>query len=402
LLGLPELQGEILGIPKAVAAGLISPWYLADGPVRFVLASSYSQQMVRTAGPVAPVLSQWLELVRQQAPMVAVLPLALPGLVWLFRQRARAGTYVLLAYLVTTGAALWYLIVVKEDGDHFIPGHVFTVVWSAAGLEAVVRWLSRHWRLAGWRYGAVVALVACVPLYNVAWHYPEARADRQVGVRAGAEAILAQPLPEGAMLAGNWSDITPLIYLQRIEGLRRDLWVIHGDQAGIGDVLLPRAKAQGTPLYVLRATPAGLRLLPFPPSETISISYPADLLLGGMIRWHGHDRPAGPVAPGSALAITLYWEATSAVDRNWTTFIHLVDQGGERVAQVDQVPLEHLRPPKEWEPGELVADPYELVLPEDLLPGHYSLIFGWYSGDERLIWADGQDFQSLGEVEVQR
>ncbi len=100
------------------------------------------------------------------------------------------------------------------------------------------------------------------------------------------------------------------------------------------------------------------------------------------------------------LRITLYWQVDAAVDRDWTTFIHLLNEKGETVGQVDRVPLAEFYPPSQWQPGLLLADQYELPLAGTLLPGRYRLVFGWYSGSERLSWADGEDARPLAEITV--
>jgi hypothetical protein len=194
--------------------------------------------------------------------------------------------------------------------------------------------------------------------------------------------------------------VTPLRYLQRVEGVRPDVWVIQADEPGIADVLLPKALDSATPFYVLRATKAGLRLLPVPLEDAAAISHPEAVRLGEGVRWRGYDLPVTRVSAGTALPITLYWQADAQVPRNWKVFVHLLDERGERVAQVDRVPLEPIYPPVKWRAGQLLADQYELVLPADLPPGRYQLIFGGYDEAGRLEWEDGQDFRSLGEIEV--
>jgi hypothetical protein len=165
-------------------------------------------------------------------------------------------------------------------------------------------------------------------------------------------------------------------------------------------MLLRRALAQDTPFYTLRPTASGLRLLPLPLQDAQAITHPADVGLGPAVRWRGYDlAPANPAA-GGELWITLYWQPTAAVDRDWTTFIHLLDERGEKVGQVDRVPVGDFYRPTAWQPGLLLADQYELRLRPDLPPGRYRLIFGWYSGDERLNWADGRDSAMLAEVTV--
>ena len=220
--------------------------------------------------------------------------------------------------------------------------------------------------------------------------------------------ILSQPLPHAAALAGEWRLITPLRYWQRVEGVRPDLWIIHADPAGVS-LLMQRALAAGTPFYAVRPTPAGARLLPLPMRDTSAISHPADLRLGPAVRWRGYDLLQADAArsataawqPGGVLLLTLYWQADAAVERDWTTFIHVLGEGDRKVAQVDRLPLAEYYRPSAWQPGLLLADQYEIVLPADLQPGRYRLIFGWYSAAERLRWADGRDAQPLTEIVVE-
>ena len=68
---------------------------------------------------------------------------------------------------------------------------------------------------------------------------------------------------------------------------------------------------------------------------------------------------------------------------------------------MDRVPLEFLYPPTEWQPGRLIVDQYELLLPSDLPAGKYQLVFGGYDDNGRLVWEDGQDVQEMAEVLVQ-
>ena len=70
------------------------------------------------------------------------------------------------------------------------------------------------------------------------------------------------------------------------------------------------------------------------------------------------------------------------------------------IAQVDREPLSPQFGLSQWRPGLLLADPYQMSLPKDLKPGRYRLVFGWYRGNERLKWANGQDTQPLAEIEV--
>lgn len=397
---LPELQGDILGVSKAVASGYVSPWYVGSGPVEFFLATGYSGEVLSGVGLKLNALAQYLGMVRQQYPLLAVAPFALLGFGVALVRRTRFAAYLVLAYVITTWAALRFLAEVGGGGNQLITGHVVSVLWFAFGANQLLEWVHQRWRLDGWRRAVPVALLACIPLYNVVSHYPEAMAWREIDTKPESLEVLEQPMPEGAVVAGPWIETTPLRYLQRVEGIRPDLWIIHADQAGIASVLLPEALAQEVPFYVLRVTEAGLRLLPVPARAGTAISHPADVRLGDVVRWKGYDLASTQMVPGAAVPITLYWQVESPPDRNWTTFIHLLDGNGERVAQVDRQPLDQMYPPTAWQPGTLLADPYELLLPVDLAPGRYSLTFGWYEGSDRLNWEDGQNFHLMGVFEV--
>ncbi len=82
------------------------------------------------------------------------------------------------------------------------------------------------------------------------------------------------------------------------------------------------------------------------------------------------------------LALTLYWRATAAPPQNYFSFVHLVNEKGEIVAQKGFVPAGGLRPTKGWRAGEIIADPYTLLLPPDLPPGAYALRVGLYRPDD--------------------
>jgi len=54
---------------------------------------------------------------------------------------------------------------------------------------------------------------------------------------------------------------------------------------------------------------------------------------------------------------------------------------GDRVAQADSQPILGFGPMTRWEPGELVVDERELVVPSDVPPGTYRILAGLYHAD---------------------
>ena len=70
-------------------------------------------------------------------------------------------------------------------------------------------------------------------------------------------------------------------------------------------------------------------------------------LIGWATEWH-EDR----------LAVTLAWQAGGGMSANYTAFVHLLDESGEVVSQVDRPPLGY--PTGEWRPGEVVVETFIL------------------------------------------
>lgn len=87
---LPQWSGDILGVPKVVAAGLVSPHYVGGGFWNLVLTLDYSGQFFGgQAAGLGKVVVQFLEMLRQQFPLSAV-PLMVLGVGVLARRHAKA------------------------------------------------------------------------------------------------------------------------------------------------------------------------------------------------------------------------------------------------------------------------------------------------------------------------
>ncbi len=88
---------------------------------------------------------------------------------------------------------------------------------------------------------------------------------------------------------------------------------------------------------------------------------------------------ASPAAPESAGAIELFWRAEAPTYRNLTSFVHLIDQGGTRVAQADRLPGDGSYQTPYWSPDERVMDRLQ---PEFLDPcaggDTVRALVGWY------------------------
>jgi hypothetical protein len=60
--------------------------------------------------------------------------------------------------------------------------------------------------------------------------------------------------------------------------------------------------------------------------------------------------------------VTVYWRALSSMDRDLTTFIHVLDEAGQVLSQVDHIPGDGAYPTSGWLPKEIISDQFTLPL----------------------------------------
>ena len=114
----------------------------------------------------------------------------------------------------------------------------------------------------------------------------------------------------------------------------------------------------------------------------------------GLIALQGYDfRPEPP-------GVVFYWQAQAEMDEDYTLFVHLLDEAGQLVGQMDGQPFQGNYPTSWWSPGESIVD--HRAVPA-LPPGHYRLLVGWYRAEDgtRLSLADGSDDSlALGTIAI--
>ena len=117
----------------------------------------------------------------------------------------------------------------------FIPTYLVWGVWMACGIAYVVTTLQRHrpteplrpLRASGdalarfpWE-GA--ALILPIVAFAVNFSYADVSSDREIRDRS---ASILTSLDDNALVVGWWPDMSPMFYLQQVEGVRRDVWLI--------------------------------------------------------------------------------------------------------------------------------------------------------------------------------
>jgi len=112
-------------------------------------------------------------------------------------------------------------------------------------------------------------------------------------------------------------------------------------------------------------TPA--RVTPIPP-----------LRFGEAIQLIGYDLERTEVHAGEWIEVTLAWKATERPSEDYTVFVHLLDESGQRWAQVDRFPLGGMYPTSWWKVGMEIVDQYRVYLDPKTPPGEYSIVVGMY------------------------
>jgi hypothetical protein len=106
------------------------------------------------------------------------------------------------------------------------------------------------------------------------------------------------------------------------------------------------------------------------------IPHPFEADFGERIRLLGYD--VGTLQAGQPLEVTLYWQSLAELDEDYLIFVHVLDETGAIVTQVDEGPQQGSYPTSLWVAGEIVIDRHTLIIPGELLAGDYRLRIGFY------------------------
>ena len=157
--------------------------------------------------------------------------------------------------------------------------------------------------------------------------------------------------------------------------------------------------------YAYRAMPCDwcvFRLLDSRPPQQ-----PVDVRLGDSIQLVGYDLDRADHHPGDLLHLTLHWTTTAPLDADYTVFTQLLGPDFQLHGQLDHQPINNLWPTTRWQPGERLADRYDIPIDPNAPPGSYQILVGMYNGQtgERLpVSQDGNPVPDnairLGEISV--
>lgn len=168
--------------------------------------------------------------------------------------------------------------------------------------------------------------------------------------------LLAEAPPDSVILA-HWHWVTPLWYLQEVDGLRPDVSVrfVFPEGEPYEATWARRVQAAyetGAPVIATFYDPAAFAGLPPPdpvgeaylfrhvPNEDLPAGYePLSLSLGDQLEIVGYRQEMASAAPGEPIVLTFAWRALAEPPDGLALFVHLVGPDG-RIYGQDDVPAQ--------------------------------------------------------------
>lgn len=264
-------------------------------------------------------------------------------------------------------------------------------------IDALKRFGATHpWQSAGY------VLVVSAVITNLVWYHPYYLAyyNPLLGGGAIAEQILPVGWGEGLELAAAFiaaqpdgrdrpiaafyqsvmrpfapAGVAPLQAVQRPQQVDYAVTYVEQTQRATKPELHALFRSM-KPLHVVRIHGINYAWIYQVPPPVAVISN-ADF--GDTVRLRGYNLDTSAARASGVLTVTLVWEALTRPDNSSLfMFIHVMNDAGERVAQVD-VPLGTERwPLRAWQPGRYVSMVQHIPLPPDLPAGTYRLATGVY------------------------
>ena len=416
--------------PLIVGAALALPWYVAFlarlmAPAEGFGASGRAPETVRIGLFLTAAGRSLVGDLPWGLSSAWLLPLWIALVVWSIYRLASAGWPRLagvLAALTAAGlATAWVLFRFWVGGDFLTRYFLVPAFAGGAALACLIGSLS----MRPIRWAALSLLAASALLFYV--HYTQIQTD--AGPRADLQAWLEARLDrEDAIIFDDLADLGYFWLADRTgaeamavhahgaaflwdTGLDRvaELAAAHGSadrtiwrvrQAGPGN--LPSAELDAT--LVARWQPMSRREL----AGRLIEGYrgpaqwqPTSTTFGNLISLQAVSSP-DRVEAGNLLPVVLRWQAAAPIDREYTVFVHVLDETGRRVGQHDGPPVGGHRPTTTWPVGDPVLDLHWVELGPDTPSGRYQVVVGLYHGDTRLALPDGTTAYAAKIVEVSR
>lgn len=78
------------------------------------------------------------------------------------------------------------------------------------------------------------------------------------------------------------------------------------------------------------------------------------------------------------MQVSLYWQVEQTPEWDYHTYVHLLGERGQAIAQSDHRPGQEYYPSSLWRPGEIVLDVHVLTIPAETHTRVVTLVAGAY------------------------
>lgn len=249
--------------------------------------------------------------------------------------------------------------------------------------------------------GALVLFVGANSFYS-SWMTMQ-RLYAEDDARLHAQTLL-ENTPANTNILAAWHHVSPILYLQHVEGWRPDVHTYYVTSRGAptpmaewAAAIKDHVSASGR-VMVTQVYPEMYRHLPYTFDGCRATLTPDPLPESpGGVSFGGHTLMIqDSVVPqtaraGEYLPVTLDWALSAAAPYgSLTTFVHLGAQDLPPLAQVDL-------PVQTTAPG-TISPTYRLFVPATLPPGEWALMVGMYTSEGVLLTANGTPRETLGAL----
>ncbi len=91
-----------------------------------------------------------------------------------------------------------------------------------------------------------------------------------------------------------------------------------------------------------------------------------------------YDLDPRQLRPGQTLELSLTWQCLQRMDKDYTVFVHIIDEQQRIWGQEDIGPVHGTYPTSQWKEGEIIEDTHSVQLSYEAPPGEYQIEVGFY------------------------
>ncbi|GAB4512357.1 MAG: hypothetical protein OHK0046_11730 [Anaerolineae bacterium] len=312
-----------------------------------------------------------------------------------FRGNERQFTYYLPSFVTLLfmaaggGVAVWrglrgIMLARGTDAQKRVP----TLSSTGNGVGMPVR--ASMWQVVA-ALGSIILFA--LPAWQFAQTYPEARQAAQYGDTLDLWRVTLKSgdmgarltrgmghLPQGALVASDWEQVTILWYAQQVEGVRPDLSIVYPIER--------YAEAGAQPVCLARHLPVDETWHPTNTGALICLNRDPvfDLPEGAtpietalytesgepVMALAAASQPETLASPGQHLPLTLIWRALTDIALDYSISLQVLDENWIPVWTRDiQAPVMGMYRTSRWVEDEIVQDYHEISVPPTLPAGRY-------------------------------